>query len=152
MQISSVKSKELWNIVLLSFGFFFSMGTLLACMLSETILLHGVQDSHFQGTPTMGYICLALNFASLAVSYALSPPLAAIFGSKLLIVVGAALLTLSLSAYFRPLEITLYLSAMTQGLGSGILWTVYSYFLTVNSTKETIGRNTGIFWVIFHCG
>lgn len=50
-------------------------------------------------------------------------------------------LTIAITAFLRPLEITLYLGAILQGIGSGIVWTVCGHFLAVNSTSTTIGRS-----------
>ncbi|XP_055329532.1 UNC93-like protein MFSD11 [Paramacrobiotus metropolitanus] len=145
-------NQHMCNIILLGLGFFFCMGSFFTCMFSQTVVLNSVHDEYFEGTPTMGYVCLAISFAAMTVSFVLSPALSAVMGPKTSMVIGAGFLTLSIGVFLRPLEITLYMGSLAQGIGAGIMWTVYGHFLTANSTAKTIGRNTGIFWMLFQAG
>lgn len=42
----------------------------------------------------------------------------------------------------------LYATSALLGVGAAVLWTAQGSALTLNSTKETMGRNSGIFWAM----
>ncbi|XP_055329535.1 UNC93-like protein MFSD11 [Paramacrobiotus metropolitanus] len=142
-------SKEFLNILLLGFGFMFSMGSYTTCAMSQTVVLNTVKDEYFQGTETIGYSVLCVVYASVAAGFLIAPSISAIIGPKPAMVLGAGCLLLYVVTFLRPLVVTLYIGALFQGLGQALIWTVYGHFLTENSNKDTLGRNTGVFWCLF---
>ncbi|OQV20208.1 UNC93-like protein MFSD11 [Hypsibius exemplaris] len=149
---NSCCNRKMLNIVLLGLGFCCTFGPMQICMLAQTVILNSVRDEYFTGTSTFGYLSLGITFTAMTISFFLAPALSVLAGPKNAMLIGAACLTLSISSFVRPLEITLYIGSVAQGIGCGIIWTVYGHFLTENSTLKTMGRNTGIFWVLFEIG
>ena len=43
----------------------------------------------------------------------------------------------------------LYSGSVLIGVGAAVIWTAQGNFLTLNSSSDTIGRNSGIFWALF---
>ena len=46
----------------------------------------------------------------------------------------------------------LYGASALVGFGAALVWVAQGNFLTLNSDKSTMERNTGIFWVIYRLG
>ncbi|OQV20207.1 UNC93-like protein MFSD11 [Hypsibius exemplaris] len=143
-----VKRKQLVNILLLGVGFMFSMGSYNTCAMASTVILSGIHDEYFSGTDTIGYTILCVVYGSTAVSFLMAPSVSAILGPKITMVTGAMFLLCYVTTFLRPLTETLYLGAVAQGIGQGLIWTVYGFMLSTNSSEKTIGRNTGIFWCL----
>merc|ERR1719481_142245 len=49
----------------------------------------------------------------------------------------------------HPNTYLLYLGSAVVGLGSPVLWTAQGTFISLNSDKDTIARNSGIVWALF---
>ncbi|CAB4031832.1 Hypothetical predicted protein [Paramuricea clavata] len=62
-----------------------------------------------------------------------------------------------LSLYFvskyvqHDLSGLLYTASVVIGFGAAVIWTAQGSCLTVNSSDETMGRNSGIFWAFLQC-
>ncbi|GAV02406.1 hypothetical protein RvY_12976-1 [Ramazzottius varieornatus] len=104
----------------------------------------------FSLSETLLSVVVFLGYRSLYVSLASGLRVCCIhvlpFHPNFALLVSLLLYVLS---FVRPLVPTLFLGAAFQGLGQGLIWTVYGLILSTNSTDATIGRNTGIFWCLF---
>ncbi|OQV20087.1 putative UNC93-like protein MFSD11 [Hypsibius exemplaris] len=57
--------------------------------------------------------------------------------------------TLFIAIFLKPFYGTLYAGSVLVGVGAAVLWTAQGMFLTVNSDKQTMARNSGLFWALF---
>lgn len=142
---------KLFNIIVLGVSFMFLFTAFQTCSMVETIVLESeVKDSNgtFNGK---GYTSLAIIYGVFAVSNWLAPSIVAVFSAKMALIGGAILYCAYIAMFLKPLEVTLYLFSALVGLGAAVLWTAQGNLLTVNSTSETRGRDTGIFWALMQC-
>jgi MFS family permease len=142
---------KLFNIIVLGVSFMLLFTAFQTCSMVETIVLESaVKDSNgtFNGK---GYTSLAIIYGVFAVSNWLAPSVVAVFGAKLTLIGGALLYCAYIALFLKPLEVTLYLFSALVGLGAAVLWTAQGNLLTINSTAETRGRDTGIFWALMQC-
>ena len=59
--------------------------------------------------------------------------------------------SLYIAQFLYPFGWALYLTSALIGVGAAVLWTAQGSSLTLNSRKETMGRNSGIFWAMLQC-
>ncbi|OQR74018.1 UNC93 protein MFSD11-like [Tropilaelaps mercedesae] len=62
--------------------------------------------------------------------------------------VGALMYNFFISQFLYPDVTGLYIASALVGLGAAVIWTAQGTFLTQNSTKHTMSRNSGIFWAM----
>ncbi|XP_015765862.1 PREDICTED: UNC93-like protein MFSD11 [Acropora digitifera] len=55
---------------------------------------------------------------------------------------------LFIASLIEPYAWSVYLGSVIIGYGASVIWTGQGNFLTINSTPETISRNSGIFWAL----
>ncbi|XP_067932337.1 UNC93-like protein MFSD11 [Watersipora subatra] len=55
-----------------------------------------------------------------------------------------------IASFLGPQTWLLYLMSVLLGIAAAI-WTAQGNFLTLNSTRETMGHNSGLFWALFQC-
>lgn len=145
---SEGRNWKLFNIIVLGVSFMFLFTAFQTCSMVETIVLESeVKDSNgtFNGK---GYTSLAIIYGVFAVSNWLAPSIVAVCGAKMALIGGALLYCAYIALFLKPLEVTLYLFSALVGLGAAVLWTAQGNLLTINSTSETRGRDTGIFWAL----
>lgn len=145
--------EKIYNVLLLSFSFMFVFTGFQTCgMVEQTVLNSYINDTKdIHGQPTYhgdGYTSLAIIYTVFAFSNWLAPSVVSIIGSKYSMMIGATLYVLYLATFIKPLTWTLYLGSVLIGIGGAVLWTGQGVFLTKNSTSDTMGRNSGIFWAI----
>ena len=56
-----------------------------------------------------------------------------------------------IATFFYLADWLLYSGSAIIGFGAALIWTAQGNFLTVNSTKKTMSRNSGIFWAMLEC-
>jgi len=56
-----------------------------------------------------------------------------------------------ISSFLYPIAWVLYLMSGILGVGAAVIWTAQGSYLTIASNKETMSRNSGIFWAILQC-
>lgn len=139
---------KLYNIVLLGLSFMLLFTAFQTCSMVETIVLESAaKDSNgtFDGK---GYTSLAIIYAVFAPSNWIAPSVVAAFTAKWSLIAGASLYCVYIALFLKPMTVTLYLTSALVGIGAAVLWTAQGNLLTVNSTRETRGRDTGIFWAL----
>ncbi|XP_055329537.1 UNC93-like protein MFSD11 isoform X2 [Paramacrobiotus metropolitanus] len=114
-----------------------------------TVVLNSVHDNWFDGSPTEGYVFMAINCATQAVAYLFGASVSALIGPKLVLVAGSVCISLYIASFIRPFVATIYAGSVIAGMGGGFIWAVQGYFVAVNSRSDTVERNYGIFWGIF---
>ena len=146
-------NEKIYNVLLLSFSFMLVFTGFQTCgMVEQTVLNSYINDTKdINGQPTYhgdGYTSLAIIYTVFAFSNWLAPSIVSIIGSKYSMMIGAVAYVLYLATFIKPLTWTLYLGSVLIGIGGAILWTGQGVFLTNNSSSNTMGRNSGIFWAI----
>lgn len=146
-------NEKMYNVLLLSFSFMFVFTGFQTCgMVEQTVLNSYINDTKdVNGQPTYhgdGYTSLAIIYTVFAFSNWLAPSVVSVIGSKYSMMIGASLYVLYVATFIKPLTWTLYLGSVLIGIGGAVLWTGQGVFLTKNSTSNTMGRNSGIFWAI----
>ncbi|KAE8743668.1 hypothetical protein FOCC_FOCC010709 [Frankliniella occidentalis] len=105
-------------------------------------------DPSFTGT---GYTSLAVIYAVFAVCNWAAPSIISVIGPRAAICLGAVTYGFFISTFLYPSTWLLYVSSAVIGFGAAIIWTGQGNYLTLNSTKETISRNSGVFWAMLQC-
>jgi len=98
-----------------------------------------------------GYISLAIIYTVFALANFIAPPICNLFGPRVAMFIGGACYCLFIASIIVPLLSTLYIASVIVGVGAALIWTGQGNFLTLNSTDETMGRNSGIFWALLQC-
>lgn len=140
------------NVMILSLSFMLLFTGFQTCqMVEETVLNSFINETRINGTSTFkgdGYTSLAILYMIFAFANWLAPSVVSILGAKYTMVVGGLTYVLYIATFIQPLTATLYTASILIGFGAAILWTGQGTFLTMNSSKETMGRNSGLFWAL----
>ncbi|KAB7502898.1 UNC93-like protein MFSD11 [Armadillidium nasatum] len=102
-------------------------------------------DEDFNGS---GYISLAVIYATFATCNWLAPSVLSFIGPKLTMIFGGVTYVLFIGCFLWPQTWLLYLTSVIVGVGAACIWTGQGNYLTLMSDKETIARNSGIFWAM----
>ncbi|XP_066292334.1 UNC93-like protein MFSD11 [Branchiostoma lanceolatum] len=135
------------NVVILGLSFMFIFTAFnTAGMIEETVIQSVQEEGKFDGGS--GYISLAIIYTVFAVANWGAPSVVSVCGPRNSMVIGAVIYCLFIAVFIYPMVWALYVGSVLLGLAAAILWTGEGSFLTLNSTPETIGRNSGIFWAL----
>ena len=96
----------------------------------------------------LGYYTLCIIYGMLAISNWLAPSIIVLLGSRLTMIISAALYTLYIASLIYPNVWTILVASVFIGFGAGTLWTAQGAYLVDNSNESTSGRNSGIFWAL----
>uniref|UniRef100_A0A3Q3N856 Major facilitator superfamily domain containing 11 n=1 Tax=Mastacembelus armatus TaxID=205130 RepID=A0A3Q3N856_9TELE len=137
----SPEGKRLLNIIVLGFGFMFMFTAFQTC-----------------GNIEVGTICInfaALRYCSMAIIYGvfsasnlIAPSVVAIIGPQLSMFLSGLLYSGYIAVFIYPYTWSFYTVSVLVGIGAAVLWTAQGNVLAINSTDNTIGRNSGIFWAL----
>ncbi|XP_055335100.1 UNC93-like protein MFSD11 isoform X2 [Paramacrobiotus metropolitanus] len=134
------------NILLLGFSFMALFSAFQTCGLIQTIVL---QSFFGPDASTLGYNSLGVLYAAFGIANWFSPFIVSLIGPKWGMVAGGACYTLFIAVFLHPFYGTLYAGSVLVGIGAAVLWTAQGVFLTINSDKTTMARNSGLFWALF---
>ncbi|VDD87807.1 unnamed protein product [Enterobius vermicularis] len=93
-----------------------------------------------------GYYSLAIIYAFSMGTNMIVAPLVDFLGPRLSMAGGSFMYTLFQIGMLFLNEPYLYISSALLGIGSGFVWTGQGKYLSMNSTKKTAGRNSGLLW------
>ena len=79
-------------------------------------------------------------FAPLVVSF---------IGPRPTLFFGGIFYVLFIAQIMYPMNILLYMGSALLGFGGAMMWVAQGHFLTINSSPETMERNSGFFFAIF---
>lgn len=138
------------NIFVLGLGFFFVYtGYLTAAGTSETMLR---SYSYRTGESSNGFISLGINAALNGLSAPFVPILFRLLSRRTTMFLGALLNASYVFCFIHPSPELLYLFSAVSGIGGTLLWVSQGADLVVNSTPETISKNTAIFFSFYMSG
>ncbi|XP_018330712.1 UNC93-like protein MFSD11 [Agrilus planipennis] len=141
-------NKKLLNVLLLGFGFMFvftafqTMGNIQKTILDS---YKNNEDPNFNGD---GYISLALIYAIFSLFNWSAPSIISSTGPRIVMIYGSITYLFFILTFLSPKTWLLYLASVIIGTGAALIWTGQGNYLTLNSTKDTISRNSGIFWAL----
>lgn len=138
------------NVVLVGLAFMFIFTAFQTCSMVEQTVLKAAQkdDPNFTGD---GFISLAIIYVVFSVFNWFAPPVVALIGPKWSMFISGFGFFLFIVSFLKPMTWSLYLGSVIVGLCAPILWTAQGNFLTINSPRNTGGRNSGIFWALLQC-
>ncbi|VDK58892.1 unnamed protein product [Anisakis simplex] len=140
------------NVIHLAFGFicvFFAFNS--QGFIEPTVLYSASKDGvvHEQSGSSINSnasFSLAIIYAFAMAANLVVAPIIDFIGAKWSMVLGGLTYTLFQVGMLFLNEPYLYFSSALLGVGSAFIWTGQGKYLTMNSTKETAPRNSGLLW------
>ncbi|XP_067940067.1 UNC93-like protein MFSD11 isoform X2 [Watersipora subatra] len=149
-----VCDRSLYNVVFMGIAFMLVFTSFQTGAMIEPVVLEDVQNetkyspNPFTGT---GYTSLSVIYLVFAFANWIAAPIVAVVGPRVGMFIGAVIYSGFIASFLGPQTWLLYLMSVLLGIAAAIIWTAQGNFLTLNSTKETMGRNSGLFWALFQC-
>ncbi|XP_078349107.1 UNC93-like protein MFSD11 isoform X2 [Oculina patagonica] len=141
----------MWNVLVMGFAFMFMFTAFQTTSMIEPTVLQGYRNSTNKEERIDGYLSLGIIYAVFTVANWLAPSFVGIFGPRVSMIVGGICYALFIASLIQPKAWSVYLGSVIIGYGASVIWTGQGNFLTINSTPETISRNSGIFWALLQC-
>ncbi|KAL3285309.1 hypothetical protein HHI36_019418 [Cryptolaemus montrouzieri] len=95
-----------------------------------------------------GYLCMALIYISFAIANWFAPSVISLIGPKITMIVGDICYMGYMACFLYPIEIVLYIISVILGIGAALIWTAQGNYLVINTPKEKMPRNSGVFWAM----
>jgi len=95
-----------------------------------------------------GYTGQGITNCVFAVCNWIAPSIIAVLEAKRAMIIAGFIYIIFSASFLFPQTWLIYSMAAVAGFGSALLWTAQGNYLTLSSTTETIGRNSGVFWCI----
>ncbi|KAH7693342.1 Ion channel regulatory protein, partial [Aphelenchoides avenae] len=92
---------------------------------------------------TLAIIYFVFTFANFVAA-----PIVGKLKAKWSMVVGALTYGIFQAGFLFLNEPFLYISSAMMGIGAAVIWTAQGKYLSLNSSEETAGKHSGIFWAI----
>uniref|UniRef100_A0A3P8VQQ2 Major facilitator superfamily domain containing 11 n=1 Tax=Cynoglossus semilaevis TaxID=244447 RepID=A0A3P8VQQ2_CYNSE len=131
----SPESKKQMNIIILGVSFMFMFTAFQTCGNIEQTVIKSFNSSD-----------MSIIYAVMSTSNVLAPSVVAVIGPQLSMFFSGLLYSGYIAMFIYPYTWTFYTASVLVGIGAAVLWTAQGNVLTINSTNNTIGRNSGIFW------
>ncbi|XP_074029711.1 UNC93-like protein MFSD11 isoform X2 [Leptinotarsa decemlineata] len=103
------------------------------------------EDPTFTGN---AYYSLAIIYVVFSIFNWAAPSVISVIGPKFSMVLGGCAYLLFIVSFIIPKTWLLYLVSTIIGIGAAMIWTGQGNYLTLNSTKRHISRNSGVFWAM----
>lgn len=135
------------SVIAVGIGFMFIfMAFQTAGNIEETIITSIKRDDpNFTGS---GYTSLCIIYATLSIFNWIAPSVISVIGPKISMLIGSVTYLTFIMTFIWPKTWMLYTASGVIGAGAALIWTGQGNYLTLNSTKATISRNSGIFWAL----
>jgi len=144
---------RLYNVLLLGVSFCLIFGGFNTMNGIQTLVYESAMDpdsgGYVEGYHGNGLWSLATIYMVFTAANVLAPSIVAFCGPRVTLILGAITYAFFTAQLLVLQTETLYFAAVVVGIGSGMLWTAQGNILALNSDKETITRNSGIFWALF---
>ncbi|XP_013889657.1 UNC93-like protein MFSD11, partial [Austrofundulus limnaeus] len=137
------EGKKLLNIVILGLGFMFMFTAFQTCGNIEQTIIKSFNSSEFHGS---GYTSMAIIYGVFSASNLMAPSVVTVIGPQLSMFVSGLIYSGYIAMFIHPLTWSFYTASVLVGVAAAVLWTAQGNVLAINSTDNTIGRNSGIFW------
>lgn len=141
----------MWNVLVMGFAFMFIFTAFQTTSMIEPTVLQKYRNSTDPEKRINGYVSLGIIYSVFTVANWLAPSFVGLFGPRVSMIVGGICYALFIASLIEPRAWSLYLGSIIIGYGASVIWTGQGNFLTINSTPDTISRNSGIFWALLQC-
>ncbi|KAE9555997.1 hypothetical protein FO519_000853 [Halicephalobus sp. NKZ332] len=133
------------NVLQLSMGFLF---ILLASNSQGFIQQAIINNEHAQGTINehAGYISIAIIYGISTFANFLAAPIIGLLGVRWAMAIGAVTYAIFQAGFLFLNEPFLYFSSALLGVGGSVIWIGQGKYIAMNSTKETAGMHSSLFW------
>ncbi|KAI3410519.1 hypothetical protein GPALN_004620 [Globodera pallida] len=146
--ILSCCSSSTRNVLQLGIGFFF----IFFAFNSQGFIEESVLDSFARKSIGVkfhdGYTSLATIYASFTVLNFVATPIVASLGARWALVFAGLTYAVFQAGFLFINRWYLFSSSALLGLGAAVIWTAQGKYLALNSTEETAGRHSGLFWAL----
>uniref|UniRef100_A0A914IB87 UNC93-like protein MFSD11 n=1 Tax=Globodera rostochiensis TaxID=31243 RepID=A0A914IB87_GLORO len=146
--ILSCCSASTRNVLQLGIGFFF----IFFAFNSQGFIEESVLDSFARKSIGVkfhdGYTSLATIYASFTVLNFVATPIVASLGARWALVFAGLTYAMFQVGFLFINRWYLFSSSALLGLGAAVIWTAQGKYLALNSTEETAGRHSGLFWAL----
>ncbi|XP_038565954.1 UNC93-like protein MFSD11 [Micropterus salmoides] len=139
------EGKKLVNIIILGFGFMFMFTAFQTCGNIEQTVIKSFNSTEFHGS---GYTSMAIIYGVFSASNLIAPSVVTVIGPQLSMFFSGLLYSGYIAMFIYPYTWSFYTASVLVGIGAAVLWTAQGNVLAINSTENTIGRNSGIFWAL----
>ncbi|RWS10098.1 UNC93-like protein MFSD11 [Dinothrombium tinctorium] len=145
--------RSLFNVVILGLSFFLVFTSFQTAGMIQNAVIDGINDEFSKqwNLKWSGYYSFCIIYAVLSIANWIAPSVVAAIGPRVSMILGALTYCIFVANFLYPMRYGLYIASVIIGLGAGIIWTGQGNFLTLNSTAETMTRNSGIFWAMLQC-
>jgi len=153
LTVFDVETVKAFNILILGVVFMFiftgfNTMTGIQAMIFKSATTEG-SGGFVEGFEGNGFISSAIVYAVFSLASWVSPSIIACTGPRLAMFLAGILYIQYIAQLLHPNTYLLYLGSAVVGLGSPVLWTAQGTFISLNSDKDTIARNSGIVWALF---
>ncbi|CAH1171251.1 unnamed protein product [Phaedon cochleariae] len=110
-----------------------------------------ITDSIYKDDPSFdvkAFYSLAIIYVFFSVFNWSAPSVISLIGPKFSMVAGGITYLLFIMSFLIPMSWLLYLMSAVIGIGAAMIWTGQGNYLTLNSSKRYISRNSGVFWAL----
>ncbi|KAL3071013.1 hypothetical protein niasHT_037172 [Heterodera trifolii] len=136
------------NVLQLGIGFFF----IFLALNSQGFIEEAVLDSFARKGIGVkfhdGYTSLAIIYASFTIHNFVAAPIIAWLGVRWALVFAGLTYAIFQAGFLFVNRWYLFSSSTLLGLGAAVIWTAQGKYLAMNSTEETAGRHSGLFWAL----
>lgn len=140
------EGKKLLNIVILGISFMFLFTAFQTCGNIGQTVIKSFNSTDFHGS---GYTSMSIIYGVLSAFSLVAPVVVTVIGPQLSMFFSGLMYSCYIAMFIYPYTWSFYGASVLVGLGAAVLWTAQGNVLTINSTDNTIGRNSGIFWALF---
>nr|XP_018915818.1 PREDICTED: UNC93-like protein MFSD11 [Bemisia tabaci] len=99
-----------------------------------------------------GYTLAGVTYSSFAISLFLVPSIISLIGPRLTMFIGAACYVAPPITILLENSWLLYIAGSLNGIGAALMVTATSTYIVLNSTEETLARNSALWWFLYQCG
>ncbi|KAH7721085.1 Ion channel regulatory protein [Aphelenchoides avenae] len=136
------------NVLQVSVGFFFIFFAFNAQGFIEQTVIEGYAEQGRISTYA-GYISLAIVYGAFSFGSIFSSPIVNVLTAKWSMVSAAVFYGLFEAGFLFLNEVFLYISSALLGFSAAVLWSANGKFMSLNSTKETAGKHSGLSFAIY---
>jgi len=140
-----------YNVIVLGLCFMLVFTAFQTSSNVQTSVLNSIKRDGSYIFKNKGYVSLAIIYAVFSVANFIAPPIVSKVGPRIALLLGGLCYCIFIGSLIYPFVWSLYVASVIVGLGAAVIWTAQGNFLTINSNKDTMGRNSGIFWALLQC-
>ncbi|CAL8145606.1 unnamed protein product [Orchesella dallaii] len=152
MEEKEVTARNLRNVIILSIGCMLLTGAHLTTCGVQQAILQSMVDEDPSSVTADGYIALSIINGVFSIANFVAPLIVSTVGVRTTMIVGTISNALFIAAYLYPKDWVLYGASALLGFTAASVWVANGTYFTRCSTKETIGKNMGIYWVVQSMG